>query len=87
MQAQQVLEDQAARLAIVQQEKTSLAAQIDNLRAAMYVFWLFDDRYRCGVTDNPEKRKKQHRMSWPGSERATISIMYALQGWERQTIL
>jgi len=42
------------------EEKVILATQLENLREAksyLHAFWLFDDRYKCGITDNPEGRE------------------------------
>ncbi len=83
--AQEELEEQAAKLALAEQEKTSLATQLKNLRAAksyLYAFWLFDDRYKCGITDNPEKREKQHNTSCP-SGRMIHTVVIACKQSEK----
>ena len=71
-------EEHAARMAVAEQEKAVLATQLKNLREAksyLYAFHLFDDRYKCGVTDNPEKREKQHQTSCPSGRMVhTVTI-------------
>ena len=49
----------------------NLQQQLSNYRAAqfyLYAFWLFDDRYKCGITQDIEKREKQHRTSCPSGK-------------------
>jgi phage anti-repressor protein/predicted GIY-YIG superfamily endonuclease len=49
----------------------NLQQQLSNYRAAqfyLYAFWLFDDRYKCGITQDVEKREKQHRTSCPSGK-------------------
>ena len=76
-EAQQILEEQTAKLALTEQEKTTLATQLKNLREAnsyLYAFWLFDDRDKCGITDNPNKRERQHQTSPSGRMIHTVMI-------------
>ena len=49
----------------------NMQQQLSNYRAAqfyLYAFWLFDDRYKCGITQDIEKREKQHRTSCPSGK-------------------
>jgi hypothetical protein len=78
-------EEHAARLAVDEQEKVALATQLKNLREArsyLYAFHLFDDRYKCGVTNNPDKREKQHRTSCP-SGRMVHTVVIACKQSEK----
>ena len=78
-------EQHAATLAVAEQEKSALAIQWRNLREAksyLYAFWLFDDRYKCGITDNPDKREKQHRKSCP-SGRIVHTVVIACRQSEK----
>ena len=73
------------RLAIAERDKAALSIQLKNLRDAksyLYAFHLFDDRYKCGITDNPEKREKQHRTSCP-SERMVHTVVIACKQSEK----
>ena len=54
MQAQRELEEQMSKLALAEQNNAMLTTQLKNLRDArsyLYAFHLFDDRYKCGITD------------------------------------
>ena len=78
-------EETAPKSAIAEQEYTTLVTQLKRLREAksyLYAFWLFDDRYKCGVTDNPEKCEKQHRTSCP-SGRMVHTIVIACKQSEK----
>ena len=79
------LEEQRSKLVLAEQEKAALAIQLKNLREAksyLYAFWLFDDRYKCGITDNPDKREKQHRTSCP-SGRMIHTVVIACKQSEK----
>ena len=85
VRARKEVEEQIAKLALAEREKASLATQLKNLREAksyLYAFWLFDDRYKCGITDNPEKREKQHRTSCP-SGRMVHTVIIACKQSEK----
>ena len=77
-QAQKKLEEKMSELALAEQDNAMLSTQLKNLRDAksyLYAFHLFDDRYKCGITDNPEKREKQHRTSCPSGRMVhTVAI-------------
>ncbi len=78
--AQLQLEDQASKLAKAEQDKAALSSQLKNLRDAksyLYAFHLFDNRYKCGITDNPVKRERQHQTSCPSGRMVhTVVIAY-----------
>ena len=79
------LEEQAAKLALTEKENVGLTTQLKNLREAksyLYGFHLFDDRYKCGVTDNPHKREKQHKTSCP-SGRMVYTVVIACKQTEK----
>ena len=83
--AQSQLEQQATKLALTEKENAGLTTQLKNLREAksyLYAFHLFDDRYKCGVTDNPDKREKQHRTSCP-SGRMVHTVVIACKQSEK----
>ena len=83
--AQSQLREQMSKLVTAEQEKTALATQLKNLRQAksyLYAFWLFDNRYKCGVTDNPDKREKQHKTSCP-SGHMVCSVVIACKQSEK----
>ena len=72
------LEDHVSKLAKAERDKAALSSQLKNLRDAksyLYAFHLFNNRYKCGITDNPDKREKQHQTSCPsGSMVHTVVI-------------
>ena len=71
-QAHLELEKQMSKLALAERDKAALSTQLKNLREAksyLYAFHMFDNRYKCGITDNPEKREKQHRTSCPSGKK------------------
>ena len=83
--AQMQLEDQASKLAIAERDKAALSNQLKNLRDAksyLYAFHLFDNRYKCGVTDNPNKRERQHQTSCP-SGRMIHTVVIACKQSEK----